>query len=85
MSLKQHMNTYYFELGDQACSSYGGIKRFELQRNSAQVELEPQKAASLKIRKVLEVQLNLEHDKWSELTTFLENIFLDTNVLKMKT
>ncbi len=82
--VEQDMNTYYFEIGDQACSSYGGIKEFKLYSSMVQIKLEAQTAASLKIEKVLEIKFDLEQHAWNALKIFLENIFLDTNVLEIK-
>ena len=79
------LNSYYFEINDQGCSSYGGIERFDVWSDRVRIAFEPQKALDLGIEPMLEIHFKLESEQWKEFKTFLENIFLDTNVLELKT
>ncbi len=81
--VEENMNTYYFELGDQACSSYGGIKEFKLYPSMVQIKLEPQTAASLNVEPELEIQFKVAKNKWNALKALLEKVFFDTNILEV--
>ena len=78
------IDTYHFEIGDQGCSSYGGIERFELGRNVAHIEFHHRTALELEIESSFEIWFVLTPDEWNELKTFLENIFLNTNILELQ-
>lgn len=68
------MDTYYVEIDGQAGSCYGGIKRFELERECVRVEL-AHKAKARVGERFFEITFNLGSQEFRKLRNRLKRVF----------
>lgn len=75
------MDTFYVEWRGQEGSGYGGISRFELDRNGAKVLFEPGMAAVLDGIELLTIRFRLSQGEFLALHEALGHIFNGTDCL----
>jgi hypothetical protein len=69
------MDDVYIVRNDQIRSAYGGIIRFELMRDRVRVSLDERTAKKLRGGKEMEVQFDLDAEKFRELRSGLAKLF----------
>jgi hypothetical protein len=77
------MNTYHVERDDQSCSCYGGIERFELQRDQLMVRFTPTGAKQLKADGV-EITFKVDGRRFKKLVQQLDRVFQGTECLAVQ-
>ncbi|GLX13852.1 hypothetical protein Pstr01_20910 [Pseudomonas straminea] len=77
------MDTYHIEWCSQDKSRYGGISRFELSPNGADVTFEPQAAAALDDMDHLTISFHLNQNEFLALREALDHIFRDSDCLSV--
>jgi Immunity protein 10 len=75
------MNTYHVERNDQAWSSYGGIKAFELQRERVKISFTKEGAAQMGNVTEMEITFQIGPGEFSTLKDRLGKIFAGTGCL----
>ncbi len=77
------MDTYHLEWCSQDKSGYGGISRFELSPNGADVTFEPQAAAALDDMDHLTISFHLNQSEFLALREALGHIFSGSDCLSV--
>ena len=81
--IKLGMNTYHVEWCDQGSSSYGGITRFTLKPNAAEVSFEASMAKALGGMDRLSISFQLQAGEQRALKEALSHIFSGSNCLEV--
>ena len=66
-------SAYYFEINDQSCSSYGGLKSVRVSRNKIELSLEEQIVEKFEVEEFAEVTVDFDVDD-SKFQSILENL-----------
>jgi hypothetical protein len=73
--IRLEMDNVYIERNDQSPCAYGGIHRFELNRDRVRVGLDERTAAKIGLEGHMEIRFDLDADKFGELRTGLARMF----------